>query len=223
MITLNVSKRSATAPLKELRKSGFVPAVYYGPKQECTPIAVKENEFVKVWKQAGESSVVTIADEAGSHDCLIHDIQKDPVSNKVIHADFYVLEKGKKVQVKVPLEFVGVSAAVKGGGVLTKVMHEIEVEAQPANLPHHIEVDISVLETFDNQIHAKDLKLPTGVELAQGVNSEEVIALATPPKEEKEEESAPIDLSSIEVEKKGKKDEEGAPGAEGGSAEASKE
>ena len=213
MITLNVSKRSATAPLKELRKSGFVPAVYYGPKQECTPIAIKEVDLTKVWKQAGESSVVVIKDEAGEHDTLIHDVQKDPVSDRIIHADFYVLEKGKKVTVKVPLEFVGVSAAVKGGGVLSKVMHEIEIEAQPSALPHHIDVDISVLETYENQIHANDLKLPTGVTLAPGVNPEEVIALATPPKEEKEEESTPIDLSSIEVEKKGKKDEEGAEGA----------
>jgi large subunit ribosomal protein L25 len=213
MITLNVSKRSATAPLKELRKSGFVPAVYYGPKQECTPIAIKEVELNKVWKQAGESSVVTIKDEAGEHDTLIHDIQKDPVSDKIIHADFYVLEKGKKVTVKIPLEFIGVSAAVKGGGVLAKVMHEIEIEAQPSALPHHIEVDITSLETYENQIHASDLKLPAGVELAAGVNPEEVIALVDAPKEEKEEESAPIDLSAIEVEKKGKKDEEGAEGA----------
>lgn len=213
MITLNVSKRNAQAPLKELRNSGFVPAVYYGPKQECTPIVIKENDFMKVWKQAGESSVVVIKDEAGSHDCLIHDIQKDAVTDRIIHADFYVLEKGKKVTVKVPLEFVGVSAAVKGGGVLTKVMHEVEIEAEAANLPHHIEVDISVLETYENQIHAKDLKLGSGVSLAQGVNVEEVVVLATPPKEEKEEESAPIDLASIEVEKKGKKDEEGEAGA----------
>ncbi len=214
MITLNVSKRSATAPLKELRKSGFVPAVYYGPKQECTPIAVKENDFIKVLKQAGESSVVVVKDESGEHETLIHDVQKDAVTDKIIHADFYVLEKGKKVQVKVPLEFIGVSEAVKSlGGTLMKVMHEIEIEAQPSALPHHIDVDISVLATFDNQIHAKDITLPKGVELAQGVNPDEVIALATPPKEEKEEESAPIDLASIEVEKKGKKDEEGAEGA----------
>ena len=220
MITLNVSKRNIQAPLKELRKSGFVPAVYYGPKQESTPIAVKEVELMKVWKQAGESSVVVLKDESGSHDTLIQNIQKDAVTDRIVHADFYVLEKGKKVSVKVPLEFVGVSAAVKGGGVLAKVMHEIEVEAQPSALPHHIEVDITSLETYENQIHASDHKLPAGVELAPGVNPEEVIALVDAPKEEKEEESVPIDLSAIEVEKKGKKDEEGVEGA---AAEPSKE
>ncbi|MEN9647825.1 MAG: hypothetical protein RLY57_629 [Candidatus Parcubacteria bacterium] len=213
MITLNVSKRNISAPLKELRASGFIPAVYYGPKQECTPVAIKETDFMKVWKQAGESSVVVLNDEAGSHECLIQDIQKNAVTDRIIHADFYVLEKGKKVAVKVPLEFVGVSAAVKGGGVLAKVMHEIEIEAQPSALPHHIEVDISVLETYENQIHASDLKLPAGVTLAPDVNPEEVIALVDAPKEEKEEEAAPIDLSAIEVEKKGKKDEEGAEAA----------
>lgn len=213
MITLNVSKRNIKAPLKELRASGFIPAVYYGPKQECTPVAIKEIDFNKVWKQAGESSVVVLNDESGSHECLIHDIQKNAVTDKIIHADFYVLEKGKKVSVKVPLEFVGVSPAVKGGGVLAKVMHEIEIEAQPSALPHHIEVDISVLATYADQIHANDLKLPDGVELAPDVNPEEVVALVDAPREEKEEEAAPIDLSAIEVEKKGKKDEEGAEGA----------
>jgi large subunit ribosomal protein L25 len=214
MITLNVSKRNIKAPLKELRKSGFIPAVYYGPKQESNPVAIKEVDLIKVWKQAGESSVVIIKDEAGEHDSLIHDIQKDPVSDRIIHADFYILEKGKKVSVKVPLEFVGVSEAVKSfGGTLMKVLHEIEIEAKPADLPHHIEVDISVLATFDIKIHASDLKLPNGVELHPDVKPEEVIALATPPREEKEEEAAPIDLTAIEVEKKGKKDEEGAEAA----------
>jgi large subunit ribosomal protein L25 len=92
-------------------------------------------------------------------------------------------------------------------------MHEIEIEAQPSALPHHIEVDISVLATYADQIHANDLNLPAGVVLAPDVNPEEVVALVDAPKEEKEEEAAPIDLSAIEVEKKGKKDEEGAEGA----------
>jgi len=210
MFTLNVSKRNIKAPLKELRKSGFVPAVFYGAKEQSCCIAVKETDFIKVWKEAGESSVVVLKDSDGEYESLIHDVQKDPVSGKLVHVDFYILEKGKKVSVKVPLEFIGVSDAVKAlGGTLVKVMHEIEVEATPANLPHDIKVDISKLVTFDDQIHVSDLVLPNGVELEHGVNPNDVVALATPPKEETEEAPSVLDLDSIEVEKKGKKEEEG--------------
>lgn len=210
MFTLNVSKRNIKAPLKELRKSGFVPAVFYGAKEQSCCIAVKETDFIKVWKEAGESSVVVLKDSDGEYESLIHDVQKDPVSGKLVHVDFYILEKGKKVSVKVPLEFIGVSDAVKAlGGTLVKVMHEIEVEATPANLPHDIKVDVSKLVTFDDQIHVSDLVLPNGVELEHSVNPNDVVALATPPKEETEETPSVLDLDSIEVEKKGKKEEEG--------------
>lgn len=211
MFTLNVSKRNIKAPLKELRKSGFIPAIFYGAKEDSCCVAVKETEFLKVWKDAGESSVVVLKDAEGDLESLIHDVQRDPVSGKVTHVDFYILEKGKKVSVKVPLEFIGVSDAVKTlSGTLVKVMHEVEIEATPANLPHDIKVDISKLATFEDQIHVSDLVLPNGVELHHSVNADDVVALANPPREEVEETPAVLDLESIEVEKKGKKEEEGA-------------
>ena len=87
-----------------------------------------------------------------------------------------------------------------------KVLHEVHIEALPKDLPHAITVDITSLETLQNQIHVKDIVLPKGVTMI--TNAEEVVALVAPAKAEKEEE-APVDLSAIEVEKKGKKDEEG--------------
>jgi large subunit ribosomal protein L25 len=110
------------------------------------------------------------------------------------------------------LEFIGESAAVKGGGVLVKVMHEISIEAMPKDLPSEIKVDISSLVDYESQIKASDLILPAGVELK--IEADEVIALVQEPKEEVIEESAPIDLSSIEVEKKGKAEESAADSAE---------
>ena len=143
-----------------------IPAVFYGPKAESTPIWVNEVDFLKVWKEAGESTVVTLSIDGAEHDTLIHDIDREPVKGKIRHVDFYVLEKGKKVEIAIPLEFVGVSEAVKTlGGSLVKVLHEIEIEALPQALPHSIEVDISALVDFDSQIHAKDIKLPAGVSL----------------------------------------------------------
>ena len=130
----------------------------------------------------------------------------DPITGMPRHADFYVFEKGHKVDIELPLEFIGIAPAVKDlGGMFVKVLYKLKVEAMPKNLPHGIDVDISSLANFGDQILAKDIILPTGVELRE--NLEEVVALVSAPREEKEEETAPIDLSEIEVEKKGKEED----------------
>ena len=212
-ITINVEKREKVGKLENLRKQGVFPAVFYGHKEKSTPIQMKKSDFIKVWKKAGESSVVSLTMKEGSVDALIHDVNFDPLTGEPRHADFYVFEKGHKVEISVPIEFEGVSLAVKElGAVLIKVLHELKIKADPANLPHQIIVDISSLAQFGDHITAKDIKLPNGVELME--NPEEVIVNVAEPKEEPVEEAAPIDLSAIEVEKKGKKDEEAAEGAE---------
>jgi large subunit ribosomal protein L25 len=173
---------------------------------------MSQSEFLKVWKEAGESTVVSIKTPAGQVDALIHDVQFEPVSGQPIHADFYVFEKGHKVEISIPLEFVGESPAVKAGGVLVKSLHELKIKADPSNIPHELAVDISTLLEIGNDIFAKDIKLPSGVELME--NPEEVAVTVALAKEEPAEE-APMDLSAIEVEKKGKKEEEGeAPATE---------
>jgi len=209
MITLNYVERKEVGDSTALRDRGFIPAVFYGKKQASTSIAILRSEFSKVWKQAGESTVVSLTGPHGAVDTLIQDVDQDPVTEIPRHADFYVFEKGKKIEVSIPLVFVGVSPAVKDlSGNLVKVMHEITIEASPENLPHLIEVDISTLIDFDAQIIAKDLTLPKGVTIAGDM--EEVVASVSAPKaEEIEEPTVAPDLSAIEVVKKGKKDEEG--------------
>jgi large subunit ribosomal protein L25 len=136
-------------------------------------------------------------------EALIREVDTDPVKGELRHADFYILEKGKKVQIDIPLEFVGEAPCVKLGGIVVKVLHEMKVEADPKNLPHVIEVDISSLTTLESHIAVKDLKLGAGVVAIEG--ADEVVASVTVAKEEVE--AAPVDLSAIEVEKKGKKEE----------------
>ncbi len=212
MLTINFEKRDKTQKLEALRSAGKLPAVFYGRKEKTTSITVPAAEFLKVWKAAGESSVVELKGLGEEHQALIKDIDKDPVTDVIRHADFYVIEKGKKLKVKVPLEFDGVSPAVKElGGILVKVLHTLEIEALPKDLPSRVHVDIAPLVAFDSQIHARDLKLPEGVSLVQ--DAEDVVASVAQPVEEKEEPVAAPDLSAIEVEKKGKKEEEGAEGA----------
>lgn len=212
MITLDVAVRQKSEKLTDLRKEGKMPAVFYGKKVASTPISISQKDFLKVWKMAGESSVVTLKDKTASVECLIHAVDLDPVSDIPRHADFYVFEKGKKIEVSVPLDFVGTAPVVKDlGGSLVKALHELKISADPQHIPHDIKVDISTLVDFDSQILAGDLVLPTGVVLVELPH--EVVASAARPKEE-EVESAPIDLSAIEVEKKGKKEEEGEAPAE---------
>ncbi|MFH0804462.1 MAG: 50S ribosomal protein L25 [Candidatus Zambryskibacteria bacterium] len=211
-INIKAEKREKIGKLNTLRKEGFMPAVFYGHKKESTPIQIKKIDFIKAWKNAGESTVIKLMTPDGEVEALIHDVDLDPITSEPRHADFYVFEKGHKVEVAVPLEFIGISPAVKDlGGVLMKIMHEIKIEAEPSNLPHQIEVDISPITELEGQILAKDIVMPKGVDLME--NPDEVVVTVATPKAEKVEEEAPADLSQIEVEKKGKQDD--ADSAEG--------
>lgn len=206
MLTLKAEIRDTETEANAVRKAGKIPAVFYGKKEASTPISIDQVDFEKVWKEAGESSIVILKTPKGDKESLIQDIELDPITNIPRHADFYVFEKGHKVEVELPIEFIGISPAVKDlGGALVKVLYELKIEAMPKDLPHKIEVDISDLKNFDDQITASDIALPVGVELKE--NPEEVVVLVSAPREEKEE-AVSIDLSQIEVEKRGKEDVE---------------
>jgi large subunit ribosomal protein L25 len=198
MLTIQYEKRQIAGRLDNLRSKGSLPAVFYGPKEASTPITIKSLDFKKIWSEAGESSIIILKDASGEeHEALIHDVDVHPVTGAPRHADFYVIEKGKKLQLGVSLEFTGVAPAVKdAGGTLVKVLHEVEIEALPKDLPHHIVVDISALVSVDSQILAKDLPLPAGVELI--TNPEEVVAAIAVAKEEPEDAPAAT-IDDIEV------------------------
>ncbi len=193
---------------------GVIRSVMYGPKNPAASISIGEAEFNKIWKAAGESTIVTLDCADGEHDALIHAVARNPVTDAINHVDFYTVDKNVKVSVAVPIEFVGVSPAVKDlGGILIKVMHELEIEALPKDLPHGLEIDISSLATFADHITAGDIVLPVGVSLT--VSPEEIVALVNEAKEEVEEAAAPIDMDSIGLSvEKGKKEEEGGEAAE---------
>ena len=222
MFAIKARKRNLNIKLSALRKGGEIPAVFYGAGKSSTPISIANVEFKKIWREAGESSAVKIEMGAGDIDVLIHEVQVDPVTDEPIHIDFLAIDMKKKIRVKVPLEFTGTSNAVKSGiGNLVKVLHEIEIEALPSDLPHNLIADISKLETLENNIIVSDIKLPTGVVAV--TNSNDVVASVVAQVEEKEEVVAPVDLSAIEVEKKGKKEEEGVTPEEAVTAPAKEE
>lgn len=213
-IVLNAENRTQKGKAsRALRASDKLPAVVYGPKQESLTISLPLREFARILRDSGEATVIELSGVTQKPiQVLIHEVERDPVTSLPRHADLYAIEKGAKVEVAVPIEFVGESAAVKAGANLVKVLHELDIESAPENLPHSIEVDTSVLENIGDQILAGDLKLPAGVTLQ--IAPEEVIALIQEVQEEVEEPAAELDMTAIEVEQKGKADEESAEGAE---------
>lgn len=204
MLTINASKREIVGKATARIGGDEMPAVFYGRKEKSTPVTILKSEFKKIYKDAGESTVISLKVDGKGMDVLIHEVDVDPIKHEPRHVDFYVLEKGKKIEVNVPVNFIGVAPAMKLGGIVVKVLHEIEIEADPTNLPHEIDVDLSALENLDSQILVKDVKLPNGV-IAKG-NLEEVVAAISVATEEKEVPTS-VDISAIEVEKKGKKEE----------------
>ncbi len=220
MITLTATKRDLKEDVGALRKSGKIPAVFYGPKEKSTPITVLTKDFIKAFKKAGESSVIVLKEGNDEHETLIYDVDVHPITGAPRHADFYVIEKGKKVKVHVPLVYEGVSPAVKDlAGILVKVLRELEIEAAPKDLPHEVKVDISSLVELSSVIMAKDIKLPANITLI--AQPDEIVASIAVAKEEVEE-VKPIDMSTIEVEKKGKEAKEGEEPAEGEKTEPAK-
>ena len=214
MLSLDIKKRDMKVSADNVRKSGSIPAVFYGPKETSTPIVVDTIQFKKTWKKAGSSSVIILKDETGNeHESLIHDVDIHPLTDEPRHADFYVKKKKKKVKVAVPLVFEGVSPAVKDlAGILVKVRRDLDIEAAPRDLPQNIIVDISKLALLTDVILAKDLPISAGVEIKIG--GDEVVASIAVAKEEVEEAPTPIDVSAIEVEAKGKEAKEGEAPAE---------
>ncbi|PIR83482.1 50S ribosomal protein L25 [Candidatus Kaiserbacteria bacterium CG10_big_fil_rev_8_21_14_0_10_56_12] len=209
MLSLTVEKReNESANASQLLRAGTLPCVVYGGQRESTPIICAAKEFGKVFDEAGEATIVMLSGLGEPLPTLIHQVDLDPITNLPRHVDFYAVTKGQKVEVNVPIEFVGESPAVKAGANLVKVLHEIEVEADPMSLPHRFTVDLSVLAEVYAQIHVRDIALPAGVTLV--TPEDEVIVLTQEVVAEAVEET-PKDIADVEVEEKGKKEEEASP------------
>lgn len=207
-LNVNIKDKNNKSENKKLRQEGKIPAVLYGAKENSMSVFMDGAEFSRVFKEAGETSAIKIKTPEKEIDAMIHDVQYDPVKGDVSHVDFLAIDLNKPIEVSVPLEFVGSSEAVRGGGVLVKVMHEIEVLSLPKSIPQHIDVDISKLATIEDVIILKDINLPDGVSLVDADLEKVVASIAS--QQEEIESSTEINLDSIQVEKKGKKEEESA-------------
>lgn len=199
-IQLKTESRNDKTNVKQLRKHGKLPAVLYGHGLKNQNLTVDAIEFEKTFKKVGESTIINLVTQDGSvHPVLIHDVQYHYLTNRPTHVDFYEVSMTEKLKASVALEFFGESKAVKElGGVLVRVINEVEVECLPDDLPHSIPVDISPLNTFGDSILVKDLKIPERVKLLTALG--EVVAKVQPPRNIEAEFAQPVveDISKVE-------------------------
>jgi len=222
MLEINAETRKILRKkVKNLRDKGSIPAVLYGAKVKSTPLKISYNSFKKLYKEAGESTIIKLKIKNYSNDkqsdsnskeevknVLIYDVEKNPVSGKFTHVDFYAVRMDKTITTEVPLVFKGESPAVEvDDGVLVKNIVEVEIEALPINLPHEIEVDISSLKSFDDAIHIKDLSIGEGVKIL--AEPDEVVASVVPPRSEEELAALEKEVEEVkEVEREGEEEKE---------------
>ncbi|MFZ3054779.1 MAG: 50S ribosomal protein L25 [Minisyncoccales bacterium] len=210
MTSLKAKLRQAKGTAyRAAQKEELIPAVLYGPGIETISLEVDRKEFEKVYKDVGET-LIDLDVEGKGYSVLIHDEQVHPLSQALLHVDFYQPNLKEVVETEVPLELVGEAPALKLGGTLIANMKEIPVSALPKDLPSKIVVDVSSLLTFEDSITVKDIKVPAGVTI-EIEDPEEIIVKVMEPENVDEELAKPIEDVNKEPEKAVEKKEEEVP------------
>ena len=218
-LNLNAEKRAVLGrAVRGLRTKGVLPAELYGNDTKNIHLSLPEADFAKVYKEGGENTIVNLVVDGQTHPTLIYDVQTNPVTGQVIAVDFYQVNLKEKIETSVPLQFVGEAPVVEAkGGILIKAMDEVEIEALPTNIPHAIEVDMTVLDDFGKSIHVADLKVTGDFEIKTDPSA--VVATVTEPREEEVEPVAEMTPEDVVVEGE-KTDKAEAVAGEGGEKEA---
>jgi large subunit ribosomal protein L25 len=183
MVPLKAAARSSEVSAKQLLRKGVVPGVVYGNKTENTSIQCDMNALRKAFIQAGESTLVELEMDDKKVPVLFHAVQFDPMYDTLRHVDFYAVDMNKEVEAAIPLHFEGEAPAVKDhAAVLIKAIDHVNVRCLPANLPHHLPVQLDSLTEFGSSITAGQLSMPAGVTLLDA--PETVLMVAQEPREE---------------------------------------
>lgn len=213
-IPLAAQKREVLGrKVKTLRKQGLLPAHVYGHKIETIHVQVKAADFKKVFEQAGETGIVDLQIGAAKHPTLIRNVQIHPVTDEILHIDFYQVNLSEKVKVNIPLEITGEAPAEqKKVGLLLTPVSEIEIEALPTDLPESIEVDVSKLENIGDEIRVKDLPIDKSKVEVLAEEDLVVVSIGELVTREQQELEAEIEAEAAET-------QEAAPTEEGAAAE----
>src|SRR5687767_2592161 len=212
MATANLSATPRTdtgkGAARSLRRDGQIPGVIYGHAREPQPVVVPTRELERLLGTISAGSTVVELDLGGkTSKTLIREIQRHPFKKQILHIDFQELVAGESVVVRVPLVFVGIPEGVRlGGGILDQVMHDLEIEVDPSNMPNHIDVDISNL-AIGHSIHVNEIPLPPGVTVLS--DEDATVCVLSAPKVVEEPVAAETEETSAEPEviRKAKGDE----------------
>ncbi|MCL2609161.1 MAG: 50S ribosomal protein L25 [Treponema sp.] len=172
-------QEKGSAVARRLRRGGRIPGILYGRSGTSIPLDLDEVEFTKGIKGITESTIVKVEVDGKGHDVFVKDMQRNIMDGKVLHVDFYEIEKDVLLHAKVQLVIQGNPVGVREGGILELPHHDIVVECLPKNLPERIFVDISELKT-GHSIHVRDLPLDKAVKLISA--GDNVVALVKFPK-----------------------------------------
>jgi large subunit ribosomal protein L25 len=193
--------------VKNVRKRGFFPAVLYGAGVTTQAISVPFIDFMRILKVAGESTLIELRVADKPYHVLIHHLAYDALRGTPIHGDFYAVQMDKKIRTRVPIVITGESPAVKQeGGIIITVMHELEIEALPSDLPHEIFVDVSSLVALESRLFLKDIQLSHGVR-ALADQGDVVVLVESPPTEmEGEGETPEAGVTEVKTEQELKRE-----------------
>ncbi len=200
--------------VKNVRSAGSLPAVVYGPGVTPKAIQLNPSEFQKLYRSAGMSTLVDLSvDGSTAVKVLIQEVQPNPLTMRPQHVDLRQIRMDEELTVEVPIKFQGEAPAVKGmAGTLVHPYDALTVTCLPADLPHEIMIDLSVLKTFEDVITVADLKLPAGVKVLEDASTT-VATVSAPLTDEqlkKMEESSNSDVTAVKTEAEEKKAAEAA-------------
>lgn len=167
MTKLNARVRSefGKGPVGRMRRAGRIPGVVYRGGRETLPLDIDAEELGRVMKSAASEHILlelTVEGEGDPRSVLIHEIQRNMLTDGFLHIDFHEVSMTEKLRARIPLEPRGEAAGAKEGGTLEQILHDVEVECLPADLPAALHVDVGALGVGDT-LHVKDLKAPEGV------------------------------------------------------------
>jgi large subunit ribosomal protein L25 len=186
-----------------LRSAGKIPAIVYGAIEPMA-IAVDAREFRTSFKRITENTIIELNLPEGAHEVLVKDYQRDNLTGEILHIDFYEFKKGVALRTRVPVRLIGNPIGVKEGGILEVLLHSLEVECLPKDLPEEITLDINEL-VLGKALHVRDLLLSEGVKSA--VSPDQVVCIVAHRKAEEE-------VAPAAAEGEGEAAAEGEAGAE---------
>lgn len=162
---LDVAERTIVGKnVKRLRAQGIVPVTVYGPKIKPASLQVPSRKLELTLREAGGTNLIQLQSEKETYTVITREVQRDVLKGSILHVDFFAVDEAATLIAEVPVIFIGESPAVESReGVLMTGLNTITIEALPSNLPHQIEIDISVLQTVGSAITVRDLDLGDNV------------------------------------------------------------